>query len=42
MSKADKTIGLLRKLQALLPCPSLVSIYKAFIGPHLSYGDDQA
>ena len=35
MSKVDKTIGLLRKLQAILPRPSLVTIYKAFIRPHL-------
>ena len=45
MSKVDKTIGLLRKLQAILPRPSLVIIYKAFIRPHLDYGDiiyDQA
>ena len=45
MSKADKTIGLLRKLQAVLPPPSLVIIYKAFIRPHLNYWDiiyDQA
>ena len=34
-----KTIGLLRKLQAVLPRPSLVTIYKAFIRPHLDYGD---
>ena len=39
MSKVDKTIGLLRKLQAVLPPLSLVTIYKAFIGPHLDYGD---
>ena len=45
ISKADKTIGLLRKLLAVLPRPSLVTIYKAFIRPHLDYGDtiyDQA
>ena len=45
MSKDDKTIGLLRKLQAVLPRPSLVTIYKAFIRPHLDYGNiiyDQA
>ena len=28
-------VGLLRKLQAVLPRPSLVIIYKAFIRPHL-------
>ena len=39
MSTVAKTIGLLRKLQAVLPRPSLVTIYKAFIRPHLDYGD---
>ena len=39
MSNADETIGLLRKLQAVLPCPSLVTTYKAFTRPHLDYGD---
>ena len=39
MSKVDKTIGLLRKLQAVLSRPSLVAIYKAFIRPHLDYED---
>ena len=45
MSKVEKSIGLLRKLQAVLPRPSLVTIYKAFIRHHLGYGDiihDQA
>ena len=45
ISKVDKTIELLRKLQAVLPRPSLVTIYEAFIRPHLDYGDiiyDQA
>ena len=45
-SKVNKTIGLLRKLQnTLLRLPSLVTIYKSFIRPHLDYGDimyDQA
>ena len=39
MSTVAKTTGLLRKLQAVLPRPSLVTIYKAFIRPHLDYGD---
>ena len=39
MSKVDKTIGLLRKLQAVLQRPSLVIISKAFVKPHLDYGD---
>ena len=39
LSKVNKTIGLLRKLQASLPRQSLVMVYKAFIRPHLDYGD---
>ena len=39
MSKVDKTIRLLRKLQAVLQRPSLVTISKAFVRPHLDYGD---
>ena len=39
LSKVNKTIGLLRKLQAFLPLQSLVTVYKAFIRPHLDYGD---
>ena len=45
ISKADKTIGLLHKLQAVLPRPSLVTFYKVFIKPNRDYGDiiyDQA
>ena len=44
MRKVDKTIGLLHKLQAVLPRPSLVTIYKVFIRPHLDCEDiyDQA
>ena len=43
--KISKTIGLLRKLQNFLPKAALITIYKAFIRPHLDYGDilfDQA
>ena len=43
--KANKTTGLLRKLSNLLPRQALVTIYKAFVRPHLDYGDvlyDQA
>ena len=39
LSKVNKTIGFLHKLQALLLCQSLVTVYKAFIRPHLDYGD---
>ena len=44
-NKIIKTIGLLRKLQNILPRPVLLTIYKSFIRPHLDYGDiiyDQA
>ena len=39
LTKVNRTIGLLRKFQQLLPRPSLIKIYKAFIRPHLGYGD---
>ena len=44
-NKTSKTIGLLRKPSNLLPRQALVTIYKAFVRPHLGYGDvlyDQA
>ena len=44
-TKTNKTIGLLRSLQNLLPRSALLTIYKAFVRPHLDYGDviyDQA
>ena len=44
-NKVNKSIGLLRKLQNLLPRLSLVTIYKSFIRSHIDYGDvifDQA
>ena len=37
-SKTNKTIGLLRKLQNTLPRQALITIYKAFVRPHLDYG----
>ena len=37
--KTNKTIGLLRKLQTLLPRARLITIYKSFIRSHLDYGD---
>ena len=43
--KVNKTIGLLRKLQNILPSSALLTIYKSFIRPHINYGDiiyDQA
>ena len=45
LSKINKTIGLIRKLQNLLPRTALITLYKAFVRPHLGYGDiiyDQA
>ena len=38
-NKISKTIGLLRKLQNILPRPALLTPYKCFIRPHLDYGD---
>ena len=35
----NKTIGLFRILQTLLPRAPLITIYKSFIRPHLDYGD---
>ena len=43
--KPNRTINLLRELQSVLPRITLVTIYKAFVRPHLDYGDilyDQA
>ena len=38
ISKANKGIGILRKLYNVLPRNSLIKIYKSFIRPHLDYG----
>ena len=38
-SKVNKTIGIIRKLQTILPRSALLTIYKPFIRPHLDYGD---
>ena len=38
-TKVNKTIGLLWKLQNILLRPTLMTIYKTFVGPHLEYGD---
>ena len=45
LNKVSKTIGLLHKLQKILPRPPLITIYKSLIRTHLDYGDiiyDQA
>ena len=38
-AKVNKPIALLQKLQTILPRPTLLTIYKAFIRPHFDYGD---
>ena len=45
LSKIDKAIGLIRKLENLLPRTAQITLYKAFVHLHLDYGDilyDQA
>ena len=37
--KINKIIGLIRKLQNLLPRAALITLYKAFVRPHSDYGD---
>ena len=37
--KANKGVGIIRRLYNLLPRASLVNIYRAFVRPHLDYGD---
>ena len=39
LKKVNGTIGLLCKLQSVLPRITLVTIYKAFVRPYLDYGD---
>ena len=39
LTKVNKTIGLLRKLQNILPRESSLTIFKSFVRPHLDYGD---
>ena len=38
-SNVNKTIGIIRKLQNVLPRSALLTIYKSFIRPHLDYRD---
>ena len=38
ISKANKGIGILRRLCNVLPRNSLITVYKFFIKPHLDYG----
>ena len=39
LSKANKSVGSLRKFQLILPRSSLLTIYKTFIGSHFNYAD---
>ena len=39
ISKANKGIGMINRLYDYLPRHTLVNIYKAFVRPHLDYGD---
>ena len=39
LTKLNKTIGLLQKLQNILAQESLLTIFKSFVRPHLDYGD---
>ena len=38
-NKVNKTKGLLRKLQNLLPRTTLMAVYTAFVRPHLDFGN---
>ena len=38
-NKINKTVGLLQKLQHILPREQLLTIYKSFVKPYLDYGD---
>ena len=37
--KANRGIGVIRKLDNILPRSALLTIYRSFIRPHLDYGD---
>ena len=39
ISKANKGIGIIKRLSLILPRKSLITIYKSFNGPHLDYCD---
>ena len=39
ITKANKGIGVIRKLAHVLPRESLITIYKSFVRPHIDYGD---
>ena len=39
INKANKGIGIIRKLNNILPRSALLTIYRSFTRPHLDYGD---
>ena len=39
ITKANKGIGIIRKLNNILPRSAFLTIYRPFIRPHLEYGD---
>ena len=39
INEANKGIGIIRKLNNILPCSALLIIYHSFIRPHLDYCD---
>ena len=39
INKANKSIGIIRKLNNILPRSALLTIYRSFIRPHHDYGD---
>ena len=39
INKANKGIGIIRKLNNILPHSALLTIYSSFVRPHLDYGD---
>ena len=39
LNKTRKIIGLIRKLQPIIPRAALLTIYKSFLRPHLDYGN---
>ena len=39
LTKVNKTVGLLRELENILPRGSLLTIFKSFVRPHLHYSD---
>ena len=39
IAKANKAIGIIRKLSYFLPRESLITIYKSFVRPNIDYGD---